>query len=374
MRFGINAQRLAGQRLGVGRYIEYMFKYWDTMLHDNDVVNVYVQFPFDKNSLGLSDRFRVHHLKPNLGGKAWENVLLPIQSRNNDVLYGPSYTLPVLYPGRTVVAIHSVNEVAAGAHSAWYHLTYERLYRLSASKADVVIVPSESVKQDITSYYGTPLDKLEIIGQGADVTFIPVEDEAFKRAARMRHVGEDVPYLLWVGKLSQRRNIPLLLEAFSILKRRDKIPHKLLLFGPNHLNLPLDELTDKLGIRESVIQTDGVLPDHRELIAVYNGADAYVNASLYEGFSMTLVEALACGLPVIVSNRAALREISGEAGIKVDEVTAEAFADAVSAVLRDPSLQAELRRKSIERSAAYRWERFARQTLDVLRRVGEQST
>ncbi len=371
MRFGVNAQRLAGQRLGVGRYLEYMLKYWSAQLRADDSLHIYVEQPFDPASLGLGDRVHVHHLTLagiRIGGKVWENLLLPTRAHEIDVLFGAAYSLPLLYPGKSVLALHSVNEQQSGAHSAWYAFTYEPIYRASAHKAPVVIVPSESVKQDAIARYRLPPEKLVVIPQGADMSFTPNRDADAIRAARLRHIGSDTPYIVWVGKLSQRRNIPMLLEAFALFKRRG-FPHKLLLMGPNHLNLPLSEITVRLGISGDVIQTDGKFTDHRELIAVYNAADVYLNMSLYEGFSMTLVEALACGVPVIVSKRAALAEIAGEAGILIDDITPEAFADALVRVLSDTALSDSLRRKSIARSAAYRWEGFAQATLDVLRRV-----
>ncbi|MBZ0304174.1 MAG: glycosyltransferase family 4 protein [Anaerolineae bacterium] len=371
MRFGISGQRLAGQRLGVGRYIEYMIKNWDAILDPNDSIHIYVQEPFDKNALNLSDACHVQHLQSSLKGIFWENLLLPGASRELDVLFCPSYTVPLAYPGRCVVAIHSANEAQSGTHPWWYDLTYLQRYKLSARRADKVIVPSESTKNDLLEHYGISANKVEIVAQGADYAFQPSKDEARKRATRIRYTNMDKPYVLWVGKLSQRRNIPMLLKAFSIVKQEHQIPHNLLLFGPNHLHLPLEQLTGELGITDSVIQTDGKVSSHQELIDVYNAADLYVNASMYEGFSMTLVEAMACGLPVVVSNRAALAEIAGGYGYMVDEPGADSFAEAISKVLCDTELSQSLRARSIERAKSYRWDQFARQTLDILRQVGQ---
>jgi glycosyltransferase involved in cell wall biosynthesis len=139
--------------------------------------------------------------------------------------------------------------------------------------------------------------------------------------------------------------------------------------GPNHLGVPLEQLAAELGISDSVVQTDGKFPDHGELISIYNAADLYVNASQYEGFSMTLVEAMACGLPVVVSNRAALAEIAGGSGYMIDEPEADAFAEAIYQVLSDSELNRSLRSKSLERARSYRWEGFARDTLEILRQV-----
>jgi glycosyltransferase involved in cell wall biosynthesis len=301
---------------------------------------------------------------------AWESAHLPRRTGRDDVLFCPSYSAPVVARTRTVVAIHSTNEVETGTHPWWYRFTYSPLYRRSALRAERVIVPSRSTLEDIQAYYKIPEEKLVVVPQGVDESFGRTDDEERHRAARLKWLGEDVPFVVFVGKLSQRRNIPVVLRAFAHLKRDNgDLPHKLLLMGPNHLNLPLRDLADELGISDDVVQNDGKIDSHAELADVYSAADLYVNASLYEGFSMTLVEALACGTPVVVANRAALAEIAGEAGVLVDDPAPEPLADAMRRVLTDTELQASLRQKGLERAKAFQWEDTARLTLETLREV-----
>src|SRR5512132_1050905 len=141
MRFGINAQRLLGQRLGVGRYIEYLLKHWSTMLSSSDTLSMYVPQEVDNRNLPACRRFRMKVLSPRLNGLLWEQLILSNCGKELDVLFGPSYTLPLSYRGKSVVAIHSANETQPGAHSWWY-FPYRELYKSSAQKADMVIVPS----------------------------------------------------------------------------------------------------------------------------------------------------------------------------------------------------------------------------------------
>jgi len=369
MRLGVNALRLSGQRLGVGRYIEYLLKYWSRMLLPSDHVTVYVRDPLESNGLGLSPAFSVRQLRPRLTGILWEHLALSPQAKGLDVLFCPSYTMPLTYRGPCVVANHSVNEVQSGTHPWWYYLTYRQRYRLSALRADVVVVPSESAKEDIQRHYGIPAERIEVIPQGVDDSFRPIHDEQVLRQTRTRYFGDDRPYILFVGKLSQRRNIPALVEAFGALKRRRRIPHGLLLVGPNHLNLPLERLVAELGVSDSVVQTDGRFADHRELIAIYNAADLFVHPSSYEGFSLTLVEAMACGVPVLTVNRAAAREIAAGCGLMVEEPTVESLTQAMELGLSDRALMRALSGKGLERARAFRYEETARKTLEVLRRV-----
>lgn len=371
MKYGINAQRLIGQRLGVGRYIEYLLKSWNKMLSPSESVNLYVREPFDKGSLHLSEAFNVELLQPKLSGSLWEQLLLSNRGKELDVLFGPSYTLPLAYRGKSVVATHSVNETMPGTHSWSYKLTYRKIYQKSAQKADMVIVPCEATKIDLQREYRIPANKIAVIHQGADDDFRPIDDEELLSATRKRLLGVDEPYVLFVGKLSQRRNIPMLISAFAELKKRRNIPHRLLLFGPNHLKIPLRELAESLGISDSVVQTDGKVANHKELVPIYNAADVFAHPSSYEGWSMTTMEALACGTAVVAVNHGGLGEVANGHALMVEEATVETLADAIEQVITDRSLRQELRVKARKRGAAFRWEDTCRQTLDVVRRVAQ---
>jgi glycosyltransferase involved in cell wall biosynthesis len=365
VRIGVNARRLEGQRLGVGRYIEYLLKHWATMLDGDDVV-LYVREPL-RDDESFTDRYASKVLGPRLTGMTWEAVNLPRAAREVDVLFCPSYSRPPVFGKPTVVAIHSTNEVQAGTHPWSYRFTYSPLYRHSARAADRVIVPSHSTLEDIQALYGIPEDRLVVVPQGVDDDFGRVTDEDELAATRRRWLGSDTPFVLFVGKLSQRRNIPTLMRAFAHARREAGLPHTLLLLGPNHLGHPIAELAAELEIEDSFVQTDGVVERHEELAAVYSAADLYVNASAYEGFSMTLVEALACGTPVVTVDRSALTEIAGDAAVLVSEPTVEELSGAIVRVLADGELRADLSRRGIARSARYRWENTAGDTLSVLR-------
>ncbi|MBA2631475.1 MAG: glycosyltransferase family 4 protein [Chloroflexi bacterium] len=369
MHWGVDAHRLAGQRLGVGRYIEYLVKHWRSMMQNGDRCTLFTREPYDGVGWEPSPAIDVRAVASPLPPSVWQHGALPHYARGIDVLFCPSYSVPVTYAGRCVVAIHSMNEVESGTHPWWYKLTYSKLYRFSADRADRIIVPSESTRQDIERYYGITSDKVDIVVQGADESFHPITDEAVKRATRLRFLGADRPYIVFVGKLSTRRNIPVLMEAFALVKRRTRLPHALLLVGPNQAGVPLDELSARHGLQGDVVQTDGRFSSHLELPPIYASADLYVNASSYEGFSMTLVEALSCGTPVVTVNRSALAEIAAGAAEFVEEPTPEGLADAIERVLTDRALSRSLSERGVRRADAFRWDVTARQTLDVLRRV-----
>lgn len=370
MNIGVNARRLEGQPLGVARYIEYLLQHWTSMLAQDERVTLYMREEPPAGRVPGNGRYRVEVKRPKLRGFMWENLRLAPGIHGVDVFFGPSYSLPLSYRGRTVVTIHSVNEVQEGTHPWWYPFTFTKIYRASARKADCVIVPSQSVKHDIQEAYGIDAARIAVVGQGADDDFRPVEDEEVLRRTRIEQLGEDRPYVVFVGKLSQRRNIPMMIRAFAkLVGEEPDLPHKLLLFGPNHLNLPIAELVHELGVEDRVVQTDGRLEQHHDLTRIYSAADAYMSASAYEGFSITVVEAMACGTPVIGINRAAFGEIVDGAGELIDEPSVDGLCEAMRKVLPDPALRQDMRRRGLERAKLYRWEDIARDTLDVLRRV-----
>jgi glycosyltransferase involved in cell wall biosynthesis len=374
MKIGINVSRLSGQRLGVGRYLEYMLKYWSTMLQPDEHVFAYLREPVPAESLAhlnISSAIKLQVVKPSLTGLLWENSSMALEARKLDVLFGPSYSLPILLPvpRRRVVATHSVNQAQAGAHNWWHDITYGKRDEYSARTADAVIVPCDSTADLVVELYRVSRQKIFIVPQGADTSFRPLEDREQATRTRIQFLGADVPYVLFVGKLSVRRNIPNLIAAFAQAKRDRQLPHKLLLMGPNHVNLPLQEICREHGVAGDVVQTDGKFTHHEELIRVYNAADLFVHPSWFEGWSMTTIEALACGTATIAANRGGLGDVARGYAYMVDEPSVPALKDAIEKVLLDTKLHGELRRLARQRGSSINWEYTTRHTLDVIRDV-----
>ncbi len=372
MEIAFNGHRLAGQRLGVGRYIEYMLSRWSRMLAQDERIRLFLRQPLSLEMiayLNFPSAIRAEVLSPDVPGIAWENIALRWKALRSDVLFCPAYTAPVGYRGRLVVATHSINDVQPGAHSWWHRQTHLRLHRHSAMLADRVIVPSLSVRDDICREWHISPDRIVVARQGADDGFQPMDDEVALAAVRRRFFGDDRPYVLFVGKASVRRNIPILLSAFARLRSKRNIPHGLLLFGPNPSDLPLARMCAELGITNDVVQTDGAVVDHSELVPIYNAADVFVHPSLYEGWSMTTVEALACGTAVIAANRGGLGEVASGHALMLEEISTESLADALESVLLNESLRRELKQRAYEWGRTLRWSETAERTLEALREV-----
>jgi glycosyltransferase involved in cell wall biosynthesis len=374
MRIGMNVSRLSGQRLGVGRYLEYLLKYWSRMLGPGEEVHAYLRERVPAETithLNLSPAIKLEEVGPKLTGILWENSSMALRARHMDVLFGPSYSLPLLsrVPRKRVVATHSVNQAQAGAHRWWYNFTYGKRDELSARSADAVIVPCDSTADLVASEYGVSRKKIVVVPQGADTSFRPLDDLELARRTRIDFLGEDLPYVLFVGKLSVRRDIPNLIAAFARVKRARGLPHKLLLLGPNHKNLPLEKICAEHGVSDAVVQMDGKFTRHEELIRIYNGADVFVHPSWFEGWSMTTIEALACGTATIAANSGGLGDVARGYAYMVEKPTMEALQNAMEKVLLDEKLRQELKILARKRGSAITWEDTTRQTLDVIRSV-----
>jgi glycosyltransferase involved in cell wall biosynthesis len=369
MKIGVSGWRLSGQPLGVSRYIEYLLEAWQAVAADQDEVTVYICAPLAEERRRRCGRFAVQTVTPRLTNALWENLLLPLRATGLDVLFCPSYTAPLTYRGKTVVALHSADEAGKSFPSlrVW---PYEQKYKWSARSADKVIVNAHSVKQGVIDCYGVAPDKIEVVYLAADVAFRPIDDHDMRRATKLKLLGVERPYILFVGGMSQRRNVPMLLEAFSILKREDKIPHAVLLVGPNRSNIPLEQLAQGLGISGSVFHTVGHFASHHEVVAIYNAADVFVLPSSSEGFSLTLIEAMSCGTPVITTNRAALGEVAHGHALTMDEPTVENLVAALRQVLTDEAFSQSLGERCLKRARDFSWKKTAAETLGILHEVG----
>ena len=370
MRIAFNGQRLAGQPFGVGRYLEYLLRYWNEQLADSEEMSLFLRQPLSEKLQDAWPRIRAVVLESEMSGLPWETLRLGPAAADQDVLFCPAYSAPLGYRGPLVVATHSVNETEPQAHSWMYRQTYARLYKHCARRADAVIVPGERTRKAVEEHYGVPNERLHIVHQGADEAFHPMDDQPELLAAtRKRFFGSDRPYLLFVGKGSPRRNIPMLIEAFAHVRKEGRRPHGLLLFGPYKGDIPFEKLVRDLGVEGDVVQTEGVVDSHADLAPIYAAADIFIHPSENEGWSMTTTEAMAAGTAVIATNRGGLGEVACGHAYMI-EPSIDALVKAIEEVLSDANLRADLRRMARERGEALRWEKLALQTLDVVRDVG----
>jgi glycosyltransferase involved in cell wall biosynthesis len=374
MHIGVHGLRLSGQRFGVGRYIEYVLKHWEQQVSVDERLTVFTRGRANIEGLRTDGRLSFRQLSSSMSGTLWENGPLVRAASEVDVLFCPSYTAPVWGPTALVVVTHSVDEAHPGTHSWWHNQSRARLYRAAARRAAAVIVPSVDTSDAVHELYGVARERIHVIPLGVDTdVFHPLAaDDPRIAAARRRYLKGDYPYFLFVGKMSRRRNIPLLLQSFARLKAAGR-PHKLLIFGPNHEGLPFDSLVSELGLTGEVVQDDGRIESHRDLVPVYCGAQALIHPTSYDSSSLPVTEALACGVPVVTMATGGLVETCGDAALLLHEWTAAAVSAAMQRVIDEPDLRDSLSLKGRARAEARSWRVLAEQALEVVRGVGRQA-
>jgi glycosyltransferase involved in cell wall biosynthesis len=246
-----------------------------------------------------------------------------------------------------------------------------RRTRRTAWRARKVITISEFSSREIQSLYGLPADRIAVIPCGVSDDFHPRRDPAAFNELRRRIGLPEGPFVLFVGGADPRKNHRVLVQAFA--RRGDELKNiSLVLVGDTvHRFGKMAETIVQCGLK-GWAACPGRL-SIKDIVLLYSHAETFVFPSLYEGFGMPVIEAMACGAPVITSNRASLPEVAGDAAVLVDPDNAEAVGDALVTLLRDASLRESLREKGFARAKQFTWERAAKQTLDVYREVcGQQ--
>jgi glycosyltransferase involved in cell wall biosynthesis len=240
---------------------------------------------------------------------------------------------------------------------------YQKLLSTAQQHEGLILTYSEHTKKDVVNTLQIPEERVHVVPLAPAPQFRLMADREEVGRGLERFGLRGTPYILSVGTLEPRKNHVALLEAFARLRRRrPDLPHKLVLAGGRGwLYDGILMAIGRLGLEDQV-----VLPGHAEPLEVlYNGAEVLVYPSLYEGFGLPPLEAMACGTPVIVSDSSSLPEVVGDAGLLVDPRDVDGLGDALEAVLSDAGLRRRLREAGLRRAAQFSWERTARETLAV---------
>lgn len=304
---------------------------------------------------------------PNL---IWEQWRLPHAAKGAAMLFC-EYTCPLFYKGRVVVANHGIYEALPEEFSWWTRMRATPLNRRSARRADRVIANSQSTKLDLVKYFGLPESKIDIIYPApADLFFEPHSEESITEEI-IRVFSKKVPYLIFVGKLAKRRHVPNLIEAFSIVRKRDNLPHHLLIIGPNVNNLPLQELAARHGVTETLKYYPHM--DQQQLARLYAGAEVFVLPTTYEGISWTMFEAMASGTAVLTVDHPTLAEGGADAVLSVPSPQVEDLVQGLRALLTNQTLRKEYEEKGLARARKFSLFECAKVTMEILDKMAPPS-
>ncbi len=299
-----------------------------------------------------------------------EQVELPrlLRRHRADLLHSPHFNLPLARPCPTVVTIHDVIYLACKQDlpSRLGRLYYRAMMAAAVRRADRIITVSEFSRNQIVRYLNADPDKIDVIHPGVDSRFQPAIGAAEINAVISRY-GIDADYILYAGIYKPRKNHADLLRAFrEFLSSGER--GKLVIAGPlGEGERELRQLAVELGIAGKVIFT-GFVPDC-DLPALYSGARVYACPSLYEGFGFTIVEAMACAVPVVCSAKTSLPEVAGDAALYADSRRPQEFAEALRRAFSDAELRRQLIEKGLKNRRRFNWQSAADATVAVYRRA-----
>jgi len=384
MNVAIDARMLLPQMTGVGRYLLGLSRALSALDEDCSF-ELWLQpdLPREHPVWDLQARGLKLHRLPAGPMDYRQQWVLPaeVRRRKPDLLHYPHFDLPLTVPGPVVATIHDLKYIARPEFfpnlSRIKSLLVKALMAFTVRRAQRVIAVSHSTRQDLIHYLRADPGKIAVIHEGVGEQFFRPPASA-EMETWLRLLGLSVPFLLFVGERRPHKNIPGLLRAFQLFSTKSGGPHHLVIVGKRYGGYREPEkLVDELGLAEKVHFLEGV--SDRELTYLYYGAQAFVSLSFYEGFGLPVLEAMACGVPVIAADTPAFREVVGDAGLLVETGSPEQAAEAISQVVAagetpaDPSRnqRAALVARGVERARRFTWEACARQTVQVYREAVE---
>ena len=367
MRTAIDARKL--HDYGIGTYVRNLVEHLARQDYDDE----YVLFCRDEDReyvRGLGRRFTPQHVRAgNYSIREHISIPVALQYARADVFHAPHYVVSPLTMCPYVVTIHDC------IHLRFPQYLPNRLaphyaramMRTAARRSRRVLTVSNASKQDILHYLGVPAEKVEVVYNALDSRLATAPTAADITRVRERFQLTS-PFILYAGNIKPHKNVDRLIEAYALLRRRGIVGVKLLIIGDQISKYPqLRRLVHRFQLHQHV-RFLGFVPD-ATLAALYRLASVFVFPSLYEGFGLPPLEAMAAGAPVVTSNVSSLPEVVGDAALLIDPTSAESIAVAIGRVLGEPGLRSELVRRGHERVKAFSWERSVARIRDIYQEV-----
>jgi len=300
----------------------------------------------------------------------WLHLCLPrfLSRSRSSILFSTANYLPLFSGGaRRVVTIHDLVPFRFPSADPWTFVVYLKTMLRQASRcADRIVSVSHSTARELVEILGIPEDRIVVVHNGVLPRFRPLSASELENR---RVPVPEAPFILSVGARIPRKNFARLIRAVARLRKRG-YPHHLVLAGPPGSSQPELEATVEATGLSGAVHFVGY-PDDDDLVWLYNKAQMFVYPSIYEGFGIPVLEAMACGTPVVCSSGSSLPEVSGEAALMFDPFSVEQIAELVERVLQDPEMAAEMKSRGLARAALFTWEAAARKTADIFRSLSE---
>jgi len=369
MKIGICAEFIGMKAGGTESYIVNILKALMEIDRENEYT-IYVPSRDALKGLHIPANFHISSLGTN---NPWVRnlIVMPfkLMMKPVDILHVQN-VVPLGWRGKLVATIHDISfDIFPDTFPKAMRFRLSKLVRKSARKATIVLTGSENTKKDLINIYGVPSEKIDVAPYAHDEKYRFV-DEREKVDEVKKKYGIPEKFILYVGAIQPRKNIDGLLKACEMLREKYGVERKLVIVGKEAW-LYSDIIKSMKDVKhpEEIIYT-GYVPDE-ELPLLFNAAELFVCPSFYEGFGLVVLEAMACGTPVITSNVSSLPEVIGDAGIMIDPHNCEELAQAMHRVLTEPGLKEEMRKKGLERSKGFSWRHTAKRTQEVYNRISK---
>ena len=365
MRIGIDANPMVRRRGGVGWYVTRLVAALVALDQENEY-RLYAERPLDRDDAGLPEGRWTF-----IPTRRWR-LCGAVRRDRVDVFHGTNFRLRARGRLGSVVTIHDLSaERLRGLGGRRFGQRFASAKtRRNAKRADRVIAHSCSSAADVVACFGVAPERIAVVPLGVGPEFFPEPPPAQERVRARLAAGRE-GFILFCGSLEPRKDIPTLLRAFARLPDARHRYRLVLAGGSGRASPEVTGLLAALGLDDAVVLEDYV--EVAKLRALYAAATLFVLPSLYEGFGLPVLEAMACGTPVIASNASSLPEVVGDAGLLVPPGDPDALAGAMRRVLGDDDLAADLRRRCLERAKRFTWEETATRTLAVYRAVAAEA-
>jgi glycosyltransferase involved in cell wall biosynthesis len=312
--------------------------------------------------------------------RVWYRARLPLPvnwlTGPIDLFHSPDFTLPPVQRGtRTLLTVHDLSFIRdpESATPVLRHYLNAVVPR-SVARADHVLADSQATRADLVELYRTPAEKISVLYSGVHESFRPVTDPATLAAVRARYGLGDAPFVLAVGTLQPRKNYVRLIQAFAAISNLQPLAavqasnlHLVIAGGKGWRYDAIFAEAEKLGLQDRVL-FPGFVAD-ADLPALYSAARVLAYPSIYEGFGLPMLEAMACGTPVVTSTASCMPEVAGDAALLVPPTDVDALAAALDRALTDEALRADLIAKGRTRARQFSWAKSARQLLEIYHAV-----
>jgi len=374
---GIDYTAAYEQGAGIGRYVRELIR----ALAAQDDQTLYRLFVAGANrntlppSPGPNFAWRPTRLTPLWLARLWHRLQLPLPVETFvgrvRLYHATDFTLPPTLPGvRTLLTVHDLSFVRAPETTTPVLKAYlDRVVPRSVRRATHVLADSQATKDDLVELYGTPPDKITVLLGGVNPEFAPVTDPEARQIVRQRYNLPGNPYIFSIGTIQPRKNYARLIQALAALGPECRDVHLVIAGGQGWLEGPIYQAVGDLHLSERVHFIGFVRDD--DLPALYSEAVCLAYPSLYEGIGLPVLEAMACGIPVVTSNISSMPEVAGDAALLVDPYDVPALADALRRLLTDATLRADLVSRGFRQAARFTWARAAQQLIDVYRRLSD---